>query len=76
MNLRLTVAAYPCPYAMDMDDWTIMEQLPAANPKMPREVSTDTQPPAQRQPGALRGQIRMAPDFDMLPGDVLAAMEG
>ncbi len=37
-------------------------------------------PPAHlrppRQPGALRGQIRMAADFDTLPDDVLAAMEG
>lgn len=30
----------------------------------------------RRQPGALRGKIRMAPDFDTLPPDVLAAMEG
>ena len=29
-----------------------------------------------RQPGSLRGKIRMAPDFDTLPADVLAAMEG
>jgi antitoxin (DNA-binding transcriptional repressor) of toxin-antitoxin stability system len=29
-----------------------------------------------RQPGALRGQIRMAEDFDTLPPDLLAAMEG
>ncbi len=28
-----------------------------------------------RQPGALKGQIRMANDFDTLPADVLAAME-
>jgi antitoxin (DNA-binding transcriptional repressor) of toxin-antitoxin stability system len=28
-----------------------------------------------RQPGALRGQIHMAEDFDTLPEDVLAAME-
>ena len=28
-----------------------------------------------RQPGALRGQIRMADDFDILPAVVLAAME-
>ncbi len=28
-----------------------------------------------RQPGALKGQIRMADDFDALPADVLAAME-
>ena len=37
-------------------------------------------PPAakrqSRQPGALRGRIRMAADFDTLPSDVLAAMEG
>jgi antitoxin (DNA-binding transcriptional repressor) of toxin-antitoxin stability system len=36
-------------------------------------------PPAQarapRQPGALRGQIVMAEEFDTLPTDVLAAME-
>jgi hypothetical protein len=30
----------------------------------------------QRQPGALRGKIGTAPDFDILPSDVLAAMEG
>jgi hypothetical protein len=29
-----------------------------------------------RQPGALRGQIRLAADFDTLPDDVLDAMEG
>ncbi len=28
-----------------------------------------------RRPGALSGQIRMAEDFDVLPEDVLAAME-
>jgi antitoxin (DNA-binding transcriptional repressor) of toxin-antitoxin stability system len=37
-------------------------------------------PPAmgmpKRRPGALRGRIRMAPDFDALPREVLAAMEG
>jgi len=36
-------------------------------------------PPTERphrKPGALRGKIRMAPDFDTLPADVLAAMEG
>jgi antitoxin (DNA-binding transcriptional repressor) of toxin-antitoxin stability system len=37
-------------------------------------------PPAaarpRRRPGALRGRIRMAPDFDALPPEVLAAMEG
>ena len=30
----------------------------------------------RRRPGALRGKIRMAPDFDTLPSDILAAMEG
>lgn len=36
------------------------------------------EPPARlpRQPGRLRGQIRMAPDFDTLPADLLAAMTG
>lgn len=29
-----------------------------------------------RRPGALRGRIHMDPDFDTLPPDVLAAMEG
>jgi antitoxin (DNA-binding transcriptional repressor) of toxin-antitoxin stability system len=35
-------------------------------------------PPARppRQPGRLRGRIEMAPDFDTLPADILAAMEG
>lgn len=32
--------------------------------------------PPRRQPGTLRGKIRMTPDFDTLPPDVLAAMEG
>ncbi|MEH3145159.1 MAG: prevent-host-death protein [Methylobacterium frigidaeris] len=29
-----------------------------------------------RRPGALRGRIRMSPDFDPLPPDLLAAIEG
>jgi antitoxin (DNA-binding transcriptional repressor) of toxin-antitoxin stability system len=29
----------------------------------------------RRRSGALRGKIRIAPDFDTLPADVLAAME-
>jgi hypothetical protein len=36
-------------------------------------------PPAvrpRRRPGALRGKIWMAVDFDALPSDILAAMEG
>jgi len=28
-----------------------------------------------RKPGALRGKIKVAEDFDSLPADVLAAME-
>ena len=31
--------------------------------------------PPRRQPGALRGKIRMAPDFDTLPDDLLSIME-
>jgi len=45
------------------------------------EVIAELRPPAtheraQRVPGALRGKIRMAPDFDTIPADLLAAMEG
>jgi antitoxin (DNA-binding transcriptional repressor) of toxin-antitoxin stability system len=45
------------------------------------EVLAEIHPPSKavrprRQPGALRGRIRMSPDFDTLPPDVLAAMEG
>jgi antitoxin (DNA-binding transcriptional repressor) of toxin-antitoxin stability system len=45
------------------------------------EVVAELRPPPQshrspRQPGALRGKIRMATYFDTLPADVLAAMEG
>jgi antitoxin (DNA-binding transcriptional repressor) of toxin-antitoxin stability system len=45
------------------------------------DVVAEIRPPsiserARRRPGALRGQIVMAPDFDTLPADVLAAMEG
>ncbi|MCP1549005.1 MULTISPECIES: type II toxin-antitoxin system Phd/YefM family antitoxin [Methylorubrum] len=45
------------------------------------EIVAELRPPAApirpgRQPGTLRGQIRMAPDFDTLPPDLLAAMEG
>jgi antitoxin (DNA-binding transcriptional repressor) of toxin-antitoxin stability system len=44
-------------------------------------VVAGLRPPPQsqlspRQPGALRGKIRMAPEFDTLPADVLAAIEG
>jgi prevent-host-death family protein len=43
------------------------------------EVVAIIQPPQpllHRQPGTLRGKIRMAPDFDLLPPDILATMEG
>ena len=45
------------------------------------EVLAEIHPPsvallARRQPGALRGRIRMADDFDELPPDLLAALEG
>jgi antitoxin (DNA-binding transcriptional repressor) of toxin-antitoxin stability system len=45
------------------------------------EVLAEIHPPsasqrAPRRPGALRGKIWMAPDFDALPSDILAAMEG
>ncbi|MEL6059340.1 MULTISPECIES: prevent-host-death protein [unclassified Methylobacterium] len=45
------------------------------------EILAEIRPPAQaprvaRKPGALRGRIHMAPDFDTLPPDVLAAMYG
>lgn len=44
------------------------------------EVLAEIHPPSpsirsRRRPGALRGRIRMAEDFDALPPDVLAAME-
>ena len=45
------------------------------------QVLAEVRPPPQaerprRRPGSLRGKIRMAPDFDTLPTDVLATMEG
>ncbi len=32
--------------------------------------------PPRRQPGTLRGKIKMAPDFDVTPPELLDAMEG
>ncbi len=32
--------------------------------------------PPKRKPGSMKGKIRMAPDFDELPDDVLAAFKG
>ena len=45
------------------------------------EVIAEIRPPSasersRRQPGALRGKIKIGPDFDTLPADVLVAMEG
>jgi antitoxin (DNA-binding transcriptional repressor) of toxin-antitoxin stability system len=45
------------------------------------QVVAEIRPPApaerpQRRPGALRGKIRMAADFDVLPPELQAAMEG
>jgi antitoxin (DNA-binding transcriptional repressor) of toxin-antitoxin stability system len=45
------------------------------------QVLAEVRPPPRaeqprRRPGALRGKIRMTPDFDTLPPDVLAAMDG
>jgi antitoxin (DNA-binding transcriptional repressor) of toxin-antitoxin stability system len=45
------------------------------------QVLAEVRPPPRaerprRRPGALRGKIRIAPDFDTLPTDVLATMEG
>jgi hypothetical protein len=38
------------------------------------EIRLPSKPP-RRRPGMMRGKIRMEPDFDTLPPDVLAAME-
>lgn len=45
------------------------------------EVVAEIRPPstavtARRKPGALKGRIRLADNFDALPSDVLDAMEG
>lgn len=45
------------------------------------QVVAEIRPPSKavtsrRQPGALVGKIHMADDFDLLPTDVLNAMEG
>jgi len=45
------------------------------------EVVAEIRPPSKmvtprRRAGALAGKIHMADDFDVLPADVLAAMEG
>jgi antitoxin (DNA-binding transcriptional repressor) of toxin-antitoxin stability system len=45
------------------------------------QVLAEVRPPPtaerpRRRPGALRGKIKIAPGFDTLPPEVLAAMEG
>lgn len=45
------------------------------------EVIAELHPPEpatrpRRQPGALRGRITLAPDFDILPDDLLASLHG
>ena len=45
------------------------------------EVIAEIRPPSgaerpRRVPGMLKGKIRMAEDFNVLPDDVLSAMEG
>ena len=40
------------------------------------EVRAPAMAPSPRITGALKGHIQMAPDFDELSPDVLAAMEG
>ena len=45
------------------------------------EVIAEIRPPSgaerpHRSPGMLKGKIRMAEDFDLLPDDILSAMEG
>ena len=47
----------------------------------PNEVIAEIRPPSgaerpRRSPGMLKGKIRMAEDFDLLPDDILSAMEG
>jgi prevent-host-death family protein len=32
--------------------------------------------PSRRKPGSMKGKIRIAPDFDALPDDLLAAFKG
>ena len=45
-----------------------------------QQATPERKPPEperpSRRPGALRGRIALAPDFDVLPADILAAMEG
>ncbi len=50
--------------------------LIAAHGKVLAELRPPPPAAAPRRPGALRGQIRMAADFDATPDDILDAMDG
>ena len=43
--------------------------------KVVAEIGPPSKDTVVRKPGALRGKIKVADDFDSLPEDVLAAME-
>ncbi|MBW9075042.1 MULTISPECIES: type II toxin-antitoxin system Phd/YefM family antitoxin [Agrobacterium] len=43
--------------------------------KVVAEIGPPSKDIVARKPGALRGKIKVAEDFDSLPADVLAAME-
>ena len=43
--------------------------------KVVAEIHPPSQRPTERKPGALRGKIKMAPDFDVMTEDDLNAME-
>jgi antitoxin (DNA-binding transcriptional repressor) of toxin-antitoxin stability system len=40
------------------------------------EIHPPARPSSSRRPGALKGRIRIDPEFDTLPPDILDAMEG
>ena len=44
--------------------------------KVVAEIGPPSTDSAARPPGALRGKIKLAADFDALPAEVLMAMEG
>lgn len=50
-----------------------------SNPTSHHKVVAEIEPPSSdvvmRKPGALRGKIEVADDFDSLPADVLKSME-
>lgn len=46
-----------------------------SNHKVVAEIGPPSKGTAVRKPGALRGKIKVAEDFDSLPADVLSSME-